>query len=102
MANKISAGMFATFPSNAWPVQGIPRRLGLEGSRGFKSPCTFVAVPSHRLFESSWSNGIADQNSLDALSTSPQAGFLNRSEPVDPVGNAWWLGGNMNTAALLG
>ena len=81
-------------------------RSNSKGSRGFESPCTFVAVPSHRLFESSWSNGIADQKSLDALSTSPQAGFLNRSEPVDPVGNAflyvWWLGGNMNTAALLG
>jgi hypothetical protein len=38
MANKISAGMFATFPSNAWPVQGIPRRLGLERVSGVRIP----------------------------------------------------------------
>jgi hypothetical protein len=58
------------------------RPSNAEGSREFKSPCTFFAVTSHRLFESSWPNGSADQKSLDALSTSPQAGFLNRSQSL--------------------
>jgi hypothetical protein len=44
-----------------------------------RSPCTFFAVPSHRLFESSWPKAAPIKKSLDALSTSPQAGFLNRS-----------------------
>jgi hypothetical protein len=47
------------------------------------------------MFESSWSNGSADQKSLDALSTSPQAGFLNRSQRLwtlwaTPSFIVWW------------
>ena len=64
------------------------RLKGLEDEKN--PPCTFLTVTSHRLFESPWPNGSADQKSLDALSTSPQAGILKPiPQPVDPVVNAF-------------